>query len=150
MGPVIHRGGLVDVERVALDQSKPSVERLPELIQRGKTTAVAFDCGYVCASVEQRASEPARSRPNFINVRVLKRAGDRSDPREELPVEDEVLAKRLVRAEPVSRDHLAQRLGGIAQAASARSAAFSAAIRIAAAIGRGSARSCPAMSNAVP
>src|SRR4029079_6077873 len=74
----------------------------------------------------------------------------RRDPREQLPVEDEVLAQRLACAEAVPGDDPAQRLRLVAQGVSLRNSALVAAIRIAAAIGRGSARSCPAISNAVP
>ena len=57
----------------------------------------------------------------------------------------------LLALKPVPGDDVAQRLGRVAQAdVGADGRRIRAAIRIAAAIGRGSARSCPAMSNAVP
>ena len=101
--------------------------------------------------LEQGAGQAAGAGADLINPLAVQRAGNRGDPREQLPVEDEILAERLARAEPVPGDDVAQRLGARgSRGVGARAIAHSAAMRIAAAIGRGSARSWPAMSNAVP
>jgi len=69
---------------------------------------------------------------------------------EKLAIKNEILSQGLACAEAVAGDDLAKRLLRAAQGPSARNVALSAAIRIAAAIGLGSARSWPAMSKAVP
>ena len=100
--------------------------------------------------IQQGARKPSRTRTHFVDPLPLETSSDRGDARKQLPVEEEILAERLARAEAVPRDDLPQRLRLTGQKPSDRSIAVSAAIRIAAAIGRGSARSCPAMLNAVP
>ena len=121
-----------------------------KLRQCRETAAIALDCDYAGASLEQRSCQAAGPGADFINCPALEWARDGRDPGEQLTVEDEILPERLARAEPMAGNDVAERLGQSTHAEAARCAAHSAAMRIAAAIGRGSARSWPAMSNAVP
>jgi len=142
--------GLVDLQRVGLEDLEPFSELLAKLLERGNAAPVALHRGDRGSGFEQRPSEPTRTRSDLVNPLALKIARYRRDPRQQLPVENEVLTERLGRAEAVTGNDRAERFGSVRQGASARNAALWPAIRIAAAIGRGSARSCPAMSNAVP
>ena len=150
MRPVADDLALVDLQRVGLDEVEGDRRTRAQLVERRNAAPVALDRDDVGAGIEQRAGQPAGSGADFVDALRREIAGNRRDPGQQLAVEDEILAERLARAEAVPRDDLAQRLGRDGSGASARSAALSAAIRIAAAIGRGSARSWPAMSNAVP
>lgn len=142
--------GLADGERICLkDGQAAGIFRL-KLRKRGYAAAVALDRRNRRSGIEQRAREAARAGTHLINALAFERTWNGRDPSQELTVEDEILSERLACAKAVAGNDLAERLCLAAQAASARRIALCAAIRIAAAIGRGSARSCPAMSNAVP
>ena len=142
---------LVDLQRVASTIRSRSPNSLPKLVKRGNAAAVAFDGDDARAGIEQRTGQAAGARADLIDALAVESPGIAAIRREQLPVEDEILPERLARAEAVAGNDLAQRLrvdrSSAVGAAASRSAA---AIRIAAAIGRGSARSWPAMSNAVP
>src|SRR4029079_5786394 len=150
MGSLTNGGTLIDRQRIALDDPQPMRDLRAELLQGGHASVVPLDGAQLRSGGEQRPREPAGPGPDFIDPLAFHRSRDGGDPRQQLTIQDEVLAKGLARAQPVTGDNLAQRLGRLAQAVSARSCAECAAIRIAAAIGRGSARSWPAISNAVP
>src|SRR5207302_9844778 len=137
-------------QRVRLNDLELAAELLLQLGQGRDAAPVALHGDDRRSGVEQCPGEAARARAHLLDALAFERTGDRCDPRQELPVEDEILSARLARAEAMASDDRAQRLGRAAQAPSVRSAAQPAAIRIAAAMGRASARSWPAMSNAVP
>src|SRR4029079_130683 len=115
---------------------------LLEFGQGGDAAAVPLDRDYRGAGVEQRAGQAAGPGTDFINRFAGQRARDRRDAGQRWGVEDKILPQRLAGAEPVARDDVAQGFDRAVQAATwARRLALSAAMRIAAAIGRGSARS---------
>ena len=116
----------------------------------GQIAAVALDSNHRRACIEQSAGQPAGPRADFVYLLTGEGAGNRRHAREQLPVENEILSQRLAGAKPMARNDVPERFGRSAHAVWARRAALWAAIRIAAAIGRGSARSWPAISNAVP
>src|SRR6185369_4731487 len=121
-----------------------------EFSESGDAAPVPLDRDHCRTGVEKCAGQTAGARSDLVNRAALERPRDRGDPRKKLTVQNEILAERLARAEAVSSDDVAERLRAGAHAVAARFNAHSAAIRIAAAIGRGSALSWPAMSNAVP
>ena len=83
-----------------------------QLGQRRDAAAVALDRDDRRPGVEQRAGQPARARADLIDaLRLRALPGIAAIAREQLPVEDEILAERLACAEPVPRDDVAQRLG---------------------------------------
>src|SRR4051812_31078902 len=140
---------LVHLQCVGFDHVQLAGERVLQLGQCRNAASVAFDRDHRRPRLKQRAREASRPGPNLVNALALQRSGDGRDPRKKLAVQDEILAKCLAGTKPVAGDGVAKGFGWRTQA-SARWAAASAAIRIAAAIGRGSARSWPAMSKAVP
>src|SRR5574338_1094063 len=141
---------LVDCERVTLDDLEATGELGLELGESRKAAAVALDADDLGSGLEQRSGQAARSRTHLIDGLAGTHPRDRGDPGEQVAVEDEILAERLARPQAMPADDVAQRLGPAAHGISEREAAQSPAIRMAAAIGRGSARSWPAISNAVP
>ena len=110
MGAIAGLGALVDRERIGLDRSAAVRESLVQLGQGRKAAAVALDRDHIRAGLEQRARQPAGAGPDLIDGLAVERAGHGRDPGQQLPVEDEVLAERLARLEPVPRDDVAQRL----------------------------------------
>src|SRR4051812_9532753 len=107
------------MERIGFDQLQLASELLPELFQCRDAAAVAPDSGDRSASIQQCPSEPAWPGPDLIDPLTLEVAGHRGDPREELPIENEILAERLACAEAVAGNDRAQRLRFPAQGASA-------------------------------
>ena len=87
-----------------------------QLGERRDAAPVALDRDDRRAGIEQRAGQAAGAGADFIDRCAFERPGDRGDPRQQLAVEDEILAERLARAEPVAGDDVAQRLGRAAQA----------------------------------
>ena len=148
----LEQAGAVDFERIALHHAQLAGKRLAQFGERGDAAVVTLDRRHARAGAEQCPRQPARPRPDLEHFGIGQVAGNACDPRQQLRVEQEVLAQRLARVEAMARDHLAQRRQfwlGHASAAARRSAA-SPARRIAAIVAPGSARSLPAMSNAVP
>jgi hypothetical protein len=141
MSAPAHELRFVDGKGIGFDEREAAAKVAAQFLERRNAAAVALDRGHGCTALEQRARQAAGAGTDLIDPRALERSRKRGDPREQLPIEDEVLAERLARAEPVAGDDRAERFGGFGQGESARKAAFPAAIRIAAAIGRGSARS---------
>ena len=150
MRAVTDQLALVDMERVSLDHPKAASKLAAQFLKGGNTATVTLDGGNVRACIEERMGQTSGPWSNLINSLTLQRSRNCCDPGEQLPVEDEVLAKRLARLKAKPGDDVAQRLRIAVQKPSGRNIALAAAIRIAAAIGRGSARSCPAMLKAVP
>ena len=75
-----------------------------ELGQRRDAAAVALDRDDQRSGVQQRSSQAPGPGADFIDALALEAARDRGNARQQLPVEDEVLPKRLARAEAVARD----------------------------------------------
>ena len=149
-------GALIDVQRVARDHPQASGELGFKLAESRQAAPVALDRHDLRPRVEQGTGQSARTGPDLIDALPYKRARNCRDPRQQLAVENEILPQRLGRLEPVAGDHIPERFSGglrrdrVGHPQLNRYAAHSIAIRIAAAIARGSARSWPAMSNAVP
>src|SRR5687768_5714585 len=150
MGAVAGLGALVDAHRVAFDDLEALRIFLLELGQGRPTAAIALDRDDVRSGVEQRPSQSAGAWPDLIDSLAVQRSRNGGDPRQQLPVENEILAERLASLETVASDDVTQRLGRALHSVGDRWTPHSAASRIAAAMARGSAWSCPAMSNAVP
>jgi len=140
-------GALVNLQRVAFDHAQLSGEQCFEFGQRGEAAVITLDRDDLGPGIEQGVGQPAGAGADFIDGLAGEIAGNRGNLGEQLAVEDEVLAERLARGKPVAGDDRAKRL---VIHAGQRNATALAATRSAAAIARGSARSCPAMSNAVP
>ena len=102
---------LVDLRGIAFDDLQPAAERVLKLGQRRNAAPVPLDGDDACPRVEQRSRQAAGAGSDLVDTLALEIARDRGDPRKQLAVEDEILAKRLARAEAVPGDDLAQRLG---------------------------------------
>jgi len=113
-------GALIDAERVGLEHPKPVTELLLELSQGRQAASVAFHRHYPSTGIEQRSSKAPRARTHFVNSLPLQIAGNGRNPCEQLSVENEILAERLVGRQPMPRDDVSQRLGGRAHAPSER------------------------------
>ncbi len=150
MRAVADQAALVDLHRVAFDQLELAGKVGAQFFQRGDAAAVALDRYDSCAGIEQGAGQAAGAGADFVDGVAVADPRNGGDARQQLAIEDEVLAQRLGRRQAVAGDDVAQRFGGVAHRAPARCAALDSAWRMAAAIARGSARSLPAMSNAVP
>jgi hypothetical protein len=83
----------VDLKRIALDELKPAGELLLELLERGNASSVAFDGDDRCSGVEKRTSQSPGTRADLIDSFALERTGNSGNPRQQLPVEDEILAE---------------------------------------------------------
>src|SRR5258708_1763121 len=132
---------LIDLECVAFNDLKLVGEFRLKLCKGRDAAAIALNGDDRSARVEKRASQAARPRSNFINALAFKPSWNCCNSGEELPVEDEILTQRLARAQVMATNDAAQGFGRCAQGVWVRWIAFSAAIRIAAAMGRASARS---------
>ena len=141
LGALARNGCFIDCKCVAFHDVELVAKLLLKFGEGGDATAISLHGNDGRARIKKRVGQPARPWTDFVDAWVFQRSRDCCDPRQQLTVEDEVLSQGLARAKPMTGDHLAQRLRGLAQAFSARSIAQSAAIRIAAAIGRASARS---------
>jgi len=102
---------LVDLERVAGNDPQAVVIFGFEFGQRGQAAAIALDRHYLGTAIEQCAGKATRARPDFIDRGAIERPGNGGDSRQQLPVEDKILAERLGRLQTMPRDHLAQWLG---------------------------------------
>src|SRR4029078_11000114 len=92
-----------------------------QLRKRGNAATVALDGDDRCAGFEQCAGEAAGAGPHFVDSLAGQCAGNRGDAGEELTVENEVLAERLARAQPVAGNDLPERLAPRRHAARRRS-----------------------------
>ena len=97
--------GQVYGERVIFPHGQHAGKRLREFFQRGQAAAVAFDRDDFGASLEKSACQAAGAWADFINGLSRQIAGDSRDPVQQLAIEQEVLAERLARREPVARDN---------------------------------------------
>ena len=102
---------LVDSHGIVLNNPQLAWKFCFEFGQGRQATAIALDGDYSCSSIQQRSGQATRPRSNLIYGSAAKVAGDGRDPGQQLPVEDEILAERLTRRQPVPRDDVAQRLG---------------------------------------
>ena len=101
---IADRGALVDAHRVAFDQGELAGKEGVEIGQSGEAATVAFDGHDRRATIEQGTRQAAGAGADFIDASARERAGDGGDPGKQLPVEDEILAERLARLEPVAGD----------------------------------------------
>ena len=80
-----------------------------DLGERAERAGVALDRDHLARALrEQRAGEAARTGADFDHRDALERAASAGDLPGQVEVEQEVLAERLARLEPVRRDHFAQ------------------------------------------
>ena len=143
-------GRFVDLQRIGLDDLEPSFEAMLELGQRGDAAPVTLYRDHARACLEERPSKTSWPGSDLVDPLTFERSRDRSDACQQLSVEYEILSESLARAQAVAGNDFSERLNRLAQGTSTRWMAFSAAMRIAAAMGLASARSWPAISNAVP
>ena len=139
---------LVDAQGVAFDDSQAGKGSF-KLGKGGEAPPVPLDRDDIGSGIEQGPGQAAGPGAYLIDRLSFQWTRNGGDTRQQLAVEDEILPERLARLKPMAGDDLAERLG-FRSHASDLWAAHSAARRIADAIARGSARSSPAMSKAVP
>ena len=100
--------GHVEAQSIGLDHLK-AARRGGELRQGGDTARVALDGDHAARlGGEQRAGQPAWPRAYLEHHTAAQIAGRPDDPREQLRVEQEVLAQPFVRAQLKAFDHRAQ------------------------------------------
>src|SRR4051794_4060569 len=104
------RGRLVDLERIGFDDVEPTGELALQLGEGRYAAAVPLDRDHRSSGIEQCPGEAARAGADFINSLALESARNCSDAGQQLAIEDEILSKRLARAEAVARNNLTQRL----------------------------------------
>lgn len=141
---------LIDLKCIAMKNRQSVREFASKVLKCDKTANIALDRNDTRTRIEQGPGQSARTRADFVDCLAFKGPWNCSNSRKKLPIENEILTQSLACAEAMARDDFAQRLGPVVQGVSDLKAALCAAILIAAAIGRGSATSCPAMSKAVP
>src|SRR5262245_35573447 len=146
----------IERQRVARDDLEAIGIARGDLAKRRNRALVALDGDDARALRQKRAGQPAGAGADLEHVYAFERAGRAGDPGGEVEIEQEVLAKRLLRAQLMPPDHLPQwreiieraharrNVAAVAPALS-RCARRRAAIRL-----DGSARAVPAMSKAVP
>ena len=96
------------VQRVALDHAQAAGIGVREFGERGDAAAVALDRGDARPRRQQRAGEAAGAGADLQHLGVRQVARYGGDAREELTVEEEVLAQRLGRLQAMTRDDVAQ------------------------------------------
>jgi hypothetical protein len=111
VGATAGDGFLIDFERVGLEDLELAAELLLQLGQGGNAAAVALDRDHAGARIEQSPREPSRAGPDLVHALPLQRAGNGRDPRQQLTVEDEILAERLARGEAMPANDVTQRFG---------------------------------------
>jgi hypothetical protein len=111
MGAIACLRPLVDLQRIAGYDAQATQKFPIEFCQRGEATPIAFDRNDLRACIKQGAGQAARAGADLIDRSSVERAGNRGDARQQLAIEDEVLAERLGCLQPVTGDHVAQRLG---------------------------------------
>ena len=119
-----------------------------DLGERAKRARVALDRDhFACALKHERARKAAGAGSDLDDDDARERPRGAGDFAGQVEVEQEVLAERLARVEPVRRDHVAQAGQSVRGEDHRvnRSASFTAAMRLA-----GLARPFPAISKAVP
>src|SRR5262249_39832391 len=99
----------VDLEGIAGDQIEAPWIGRGYLTKGCQTAPVAFDRDNpACPRCEQRPRQPARTRPDLDDGRLVERARSPCNSVCEVEVEQEILTEAFVRDDPVSRDNLAQ------------------------------------------
>ncbi len=153
----------VACQRIGGNDLEPVGIMRGDLIQRGNRALIALDGNDAgCAERQKRARQTAGPGSDFEHCNSFERSRRARDARGKVQVEQEVLAERFTRAQPVPTNNIAQRrqiIGGVRHDAfveigasivapedpASRAASRKAAIRLA-----GSAVPVPAISNAVP
>jgi hypothetical protein len=87
---------------IAGDDLEPPLKFSLKLGEGGNAAPVAFDGNDRGTGVEEGAGEPARTRSDLVHALALQIARNASNAREELPVENEILAERLARIQPMT------------------------------------------------
>ena len=142
--------------RIAFDDPQSMWMNFAKFGKRRQASPVTLDDSHIRPGIDQRAGQATGAGADFIDRLPFKAARHSGNAVEQLAVEQEVLAERLARGQPVTRDDIAERraFAGHAarcvQACSARQAVACDAILMAAIIAPGFATFCPAMPNAVP
>ena len=95
MGALARNGRLVDRERVAFHDAELLAKLLLELGEGWDAAAVALYRNDGRAGIKKRVGQPARTRTDFVDALAFKRSRNCSDSREQLAIEDEVLAQGL-------------------------------------------------------
>src|SRR5205807_5122947 len=154
-------GAGVVCQRIGGNDLEPMRIMRGDLRQCGDRALIALDGNDArCAERQKRARQTAGPGPDFEYCNSFERSRRARDARGKVEVEQEVLAERFTRAQPVPTNNIAQWrqfIGGvrhdafveigasIVAPAASRAASRKAAIRLA-----GSAVPVPAISNAVP
>ncbi len=87
-------------QRVGRDDPQPAPGAGGELVERREEARVALDRDHLRgAGIEQRAGQPARARPDLDHAAPGELARRRSDPAQQVRIEQEVLAEPLVGAQ---------------------------------------------------
>ncbi len=122
MGARAGERDLVDRQGIGLNQLELAREIMLEFGQRRQAASITLDRDHRSAGIEQGARQPTGAGADLINPLPGKIAGDRSNPGQELAVENEVLAKRLACAEAVAGNDLSKGLGSSAGSSGVRRA----------------------------
>jgi hypothetical protein len=98
---------LINAERVFLDYRQTLGKGGAQFRQRRQAAAIALDRDDRRTGFQQGSSEAAWTWPDLGDGRAQQWSGDGSDTRQQLAVEDEVLAERLGCVETMAGDDLA-------------------------------------------
>jgi hypothetical protein len=98
------------VQSIGLDHLEAARHCGGELRERGDAARVALDGDHAArAGGKEGAGQPAGAGPDLEDGAAAQIAGGAGDPREQLRVEQEMLAQPLVRPQPKAFDDRAQR-----------------------------------------
>ena len=100
---------MIKRKRVVVDQFQFVGEKVRQFRQRRQAAFVSFDSGHIRTRLQQSARQSAGAGAYFEYRLPVEFTGDRSNLVEKLHVEQEILAQRLARGQPVFLDHLPQR-----------------------------------------
>jgi hypothetical protein len=100
---------VIKFQRITFDYSELSRKALAQFGQCGQATAVHFDRGDARSGPQQGAGQPARAGADFEHLRAGQVAGQGSNARQKLFIEQEILPQCLGRGEVMTLNNLANR-----------------------------------------
>jgi len=109
MRPFAGFGPDIDGHRVAGNHTKLVRKCLRQFSKGWQAAPVALDRDQPRPGAQDGAGQAAGTRPNLEGRLVLERSGNGRDPVQQLLVQQEILAERLVRLQPMGGDDVSQR-----------------------------------------
>lgn len=105
-----HLRVLIDIERIPRNHTKIAGKFRFKLGKGGEAAAVALNGNQRSTSLKNCPGQAAGTGSDLINLCIVKRSWNGSNPCQQVPIEDEVLTQGLGRLQPVACNDVAERL----------------------------------------